>query len=454
MNGLTLAQWLERQETVHVRSIDLGLERVATVAGTLGITRPAYRVITVAGTNGKGSTVAYLESLLLAHGHRAGSLTSPHLLRYNERVRVDGSEASDEELVRAFDRIEAARGATTLTFFEYNTLAALLVFAERAVEVAVLEVGLGGRLDATNIIDADVAVLCSVGFDHRDWLGDTLDAIGAEKAGIFRARRPAVLGTPQMPASVYAAAERLGTPLVVAEREFCWAAEPSAGPRGAGPGGWTYRGLRVTLERLPAPALAGEIQLRNAATALAAYESLPGVRPLEARRAAEALRAVRLAGRFQTVQVPGAGGRVEWILDVSHNEPAAEVLAGNLRAHRPAGRTLAVCSILRDKDVEAIGRVVAPVIDEWIVCGTPGPRGSTAREVADRLAASVATPRLAESVAQGCELARAAARPGDRVIVFGSFVTVTAALEWLQSVGVGHGRLGRDPAHPDARELA
>ncbi len=429
----TLSEWLERQETVHVRSIDLGLERVATVARALDLTKPPYRVITVAGTNGKGSTVAHLEAVLLAQGHRVGSLTSPHLLRYNERVRVQGEEAGDDELVRAFDRIEAARGATTLTFFEYNTLAALVIFAERQVEVAVLEVGLGGRLDATNIVDADVAVLCSVGFDHRDWLGDTLDAIGAEKAGIFRPGRPAVLGTPQMPASVYAAAERLPARLVLAERDFSWSlGEP-----------WTYRGFRTPLEGLPPPALAGDIQYRNAATALAAYESLPGSRPLEAARVGAALRAVRLPGRFQTVRLPALGregAAVEWILDVSHNEPAAQVLEQNLRSRPAAGKTCAVCSILRDKDVEAVGRAVAPAIDEWILCAGEGPRSSTARELAERLKETVSAPRLAGSVGEGCALARSLARPGDRVVVFGSFVTITAALEWLGALaGSAHG---------------
>jgi dihydrofolate synthase / folylpolyglutamate synthase len=422
----TLSEWLERQETVHVRSIDLGLERVAAVARELDLTKPSYRVMTVAGTNGKGSTVAHLEAILLAHGYRAGSLTSPHLLRYNERVRVDGREAEDEELVRAFDRIEAARGATTLTFFEYNTLAALAIFAERGVDVAVLEVGLGGRLDAVNVVDADVAVLCSVGFDHRDWLGDTLDAIGAEKAGIFRPGRPAVLGSSQMPASVFAAAESAGVRLAIAERDFSWSTESDR---------WSYRGLASRLDGLPPPALAGRIQYRNAATALAAFELLAGPARLDLGRVAAALRAVRLPGRFQTVRLCGPRGdgadAVEWILDVSHNEPAAQVLEENLRASRPAGRTYAVCSILRDKDVEAIGRAIAPAIDAWILCGAPGARGSTAGELAARLAGSVSTPRLVDTVREGLNLARSLAAAGDRVVVFGSFTTVTSALEWL-----------------------
>ena len=206
----TLDEWLELQQSVHPRSIDLGLARVGKVARTLGIDKPKCPVITVAGTNGKGSVVAHSEALLRALGFSTGVFTSPHLVRYNERICVDGAEVPDEELVAAFDRIEAARGDTTLTYFEYNALAALLIFAERRVDVAVLEVGLGGRLDAANLIDADVGVVTSIGLDHRDWLGDTLDAIGREKAGIFRAGRPAVLGSPEMPASVYEVIAEVG----------------------------------------------------------------------------------------------------------------------------------------------------------------------------------------------------------------------------------------------------
>ncbi len=421
---MTLDEWLALQESVHARSIDLGLERVALVAGRLGLASPPYRVVTVAGTNGKGSTVTFLDAIARAAGHRTGLLTSPHLLRYNERVRVDGRQASDEQLIGVFERIERVRGTTTLTFFEYNTLAALLLFAESRVDVAVLEVGLGGRLDATNIVDADVGVLCSVGFDHRDWLGDTLEAIGAEKAGIFRERRPAVLGTPEMPSSVFAALERLGARPVVAERDFEWARRAQ---------GWTYRGLRTTLEPLALPALAGAIQLRNAATALAAYESLPQPRALERDAVSEALQSVRLPGRFDVRRLPGVrpGQEVEWILDVSHNEPAAHVLAQNLGARPVEGRTLAVCGFFRDKDVEAVGRALEPYIDEWILCTIGGARGSSAQDLANRLGTSAAHPVLAQSVAAGCSLARERARQTDRVLVFGSFATVGSALEWL-----------------------
>jgi dihydrofolate synthase / folylpolyglutamate synthase len=421
----TLAEWLAVQEQVHSRAIDLGLGRVGAVARTLEVERPAYRVITVGGTNGKGSTVATLEALALALGLRVGSLTSPHLLRYNERIRVDGREATDAELIDVFERIEAARAATTLTFFEYNTLAALLLFADRQVDVAALEVGLGGRLDAVNLVDADVAVVCSVGFDHRDWLGDTLEAIGAEKAGIFRAARPAVLGTPQMPASVYATIERLGARAVIAERQFSWQ---------IGAESWTYRGLAGEIARLPAPRLAGEIQYRNAATALAAIESLAAIAgpalhiPALSRDViAAALATVKVLGRFQIIP-----GSVEWILDVAHNEPAAQILKENLASRPSAGRTLAVCGILQDKDAAAIGGVLAGCVDVWIACALPGPRGGTAAQLAARFGSGIRVAEQASSVAEGCTVARRLARAGDRVLVFGSFSTVTAALEWLQ----------------------
>ena len=414
----TLDQWLALQESVHARSIDLGLERVARVAQALGLERPAYRIVTVGGTNGKGSTVAYLEALLQCSGQLTGALTSPHLHRYNERIHLGGREAADAALIGAFERIEEARGTTTLTFFEYNTLAALLLFADRKVDVAVLEVGLGGRLDATNVVAADVAVLCSVGFDHRDWLGDTLEAIGAEKAGIFRAGRPVVLGSPDMPHSVYAAIERLHSPTLIAERDFTW--EIAAGH-------WSYRGARLTLDELPPPPLAGGIQYRNAATALAALEALRETGALSRAQVAEAFGRVRLAGRFQILPGP-----VEWVLDVAHNEPAAQVLAENLRARPVPGRTHVVCGILRDKEAAAIGRALAAQVDEWILCTLPGARGGTAAELAERLGERIAPLILADSVATGCALARERAVPGDRVVVFGSFATVGAALEWLQ----------------------
>jgi dihydrofolate synthase / folylpolyglutamate synthase len=428
----SLAEWLALQEAAHPKSIDLGLARVGEVARRLGIDRPKSAVITVAGTNGKGSTVAHLEALWLAAGRSVGLFTSPHFLRYNERIRIDGVEVEDAAIVAAFERIEAARGATTLTFFEYNTLAALQLFAERGVELTLLEVGLGGRLDATNLVDADVSVVCSIGFDHRDWLGETLEEIGAEKAGIFRAGRPAVLGTARMPASVYSAIARLGAKPIVAERDFRWQLQPDSGE----PPRWGFRGARLSLADLPPSALAGSIQYRNAATALAALEALAidagsaaaaqVVAALDARTVAAALRRVRLAGRFQIVPGP-----VEWILDIAHNEPAAEVLAAQLKERPCQGRTLAVVGILGDKDAPAIVRALQPALDRWFLCGLEGPRGISAAELARRLEPIVHDPILADSVHAGCEAARTAARAGDRVVVCGSVHTVGPALEWL-----------------------
>jgi dihydrofolate synthase / folylpolyglutamate synthase len=428
----SLAEWLALQEAAHPKSIDLGLARVAAVARRLGVERPSAAVITVGGTNGKGSTAAHLEALLLAAGRSVGLFTSPHFLRYNERIRIDGADAADEQITGAFERIEAARGAVTLTFFEYNTLAALYLFAERRVEFALLEVGLGGRLDATNLVDADVSVVCSVGFDHRDWLGETLEEIGREKAGIFRAARPAVLGTARMPASVYATIERLGAKPIVAERDFFWRLH-SSGAQAR----WSYQGTRLHLTDLPPSALAGSIQYRNAATALAALEALAAAGPrvaaaepvlaaLTAPTVASALRRVRLAGRFQIVPGP-----VEWILDIAHNPPAAEVLASQLEERPCRGQTLAVVGILGDKDAPAIGAALATAVQRWFLCDLPGPRGIAAAELARRLQAVAHHPILAASVREACEAARDAARPGDRVVVCGSVHTVGPALEWL-----------------------
>ena len=397
----------------------MGLARVGSVARTLGVDKPAHRVITVGGTNGKGSTVAHLDALLRAAGVSTGMFTSPHFLRYNERIRVGGVEVGDDELIDAFERIDAARGSTTLTFFEFNALAALVIFADRRVDVAVLEVGLGGRLDAVNLVDADVGVVCSIGFDHRDYLGDTLELIGAEKAGIFRAGRPAVLSTPEMPASVYSVIDSIGARAVVAGRDFSWQVNG---------GRWSYRGLRVSLDDLPPSALAGSIQYRNASAALAAIESLDAGYTLNEQTVSHALNDVRLAGRFQVVPGP-----VEWILDIAHNEPAARVFAQHVQERHLAagGRTFAVVGILADKDAREIAAALAPVVDHWVLCALPGPRGSTAADLANRLRLAEEQVTLANSVEEGCEAARAATVAGDRVLVFGSVLTVGPALAWL-----------------------
>jgi dihydrofolate synthase/folylpolyglutamate synthase len=412
----SLADWLEQQQKSHPKAIDLTLSRVREVARRLDLLTPHFRVFTVGGTNGKGSTVAYLDALLRAAGLRCGRFTSPHLARYNERICVDGQEASDASLIESFERIDAVRGDITLTFFEYNALAALDQFRHAHVDVAVLEVGLGGRLDATNIIDADVAVICSIGLDHLDWLGDTLDDIGREKAGILRAGRPAVLGSTEMPASLWAAIDQVGAQAVVPGLDY------HARPQALG---WDFEFGEFALRGLPDPALAGVHQRGNAATALAALKCA-GVE-LEFCSVSEALRNVRLEGRFQRLSVCTEGGTVDWIFDVAHNVPAASGLAANMRA-LPRVRTIAVCGILGDKDIAGITAVLGAQIDAWIIVTLEGPRAVAPVELEHHLPARAVVLAYAADVARGCRMAREAARPGERVLVFGSFLTVGPAL--------------------------
>jgi len=417
----SLAEWLEQQQRSHPSAIDLSLSRVREVARRLDLLEPGYRVITVGGTNGKGSTVACLDAMLRAAGLRCGRFTSPHLARYNERICVDGIEASDSRLIEAFGRIDAARADITLTFFEYNALAALDLFRLSDVDVAVLEVGLGGRFDATNIVDAHVAVVCSIGIDHVDWLGNTLEAIGREKAGIFRNGRPAVLGSADVPRSVWAAIEEVGARAVVPGRDYeFWSGEA----------GWNFEYGAFSLRDLPPPALAGIHQMANAATALAAITALGGIELTHA-NVSQALRAVRLPGRFQRVP-----GDVEWIFDVAHNVPAALGLAANLRT-LPRARTIAVCGILGDKDVQGITAALSADIDAWVLVTLDGPRALTTHDLARHLPGDARILAHAADVAAACRVARDAAQPGDRILVFGSFLTVGPALEFLGPEFVG-----------------
>lgn len=418
MRFTDLQSWLDWQESLHPKSIDLGLGRVRAVLAQMGFGRPAPCVLTVGGTNGKGSVCAYLEAMLQSAGYQSGCFTSPHLQRYNERIRVGGRCMTDTQIVEAFARIDAARAGSSLTFFEWSALAALSMFDAAGVDVAVLEVGLGGRLDAVNAVDADVAAVVSVGLDHCEWLGTTVDAIAREKAGIFRAGRPAVFGSRRMPVAVADAAQskharlsRLGVDFDFVER----------------PDGWDYVGLGSRRRGLPLPGIVGAAQLANAATALAVLESAePGVLvPDEA--VCAGLAQARLAGRFQVV-----GEKPEWVLDVAHNPDAARVLADGLAARRQPDRTIAVCGILADKDVEGIAAALGGVVNVWIAAGLHGPRAQSPQVLAARLqAVTAATVTPAADVAAGCDAARRIARPGDRVVVFGSFQTVGPALAWL-----------------------
>jgi dihydrofolate synthase / folylpolyglutamate synthase len=416
-----LEDWLDWQQRLHPATIELGLERVSRVLGRTGWRPPRVPVITVGGTNGKGSCVALLDAMLRAGGWRIGTFTSPHLLDYRERIRIDGSKASAASLVAAFERITDALGPDTLTFFEFNTLAALLVFETAGPDALVLEVGLGGRLDAVNLVDPTVAVIVSIGLDHMDWLGPDIESIGREKAGIFRPGSPAVFGTPQPPASIRARAREIAAPLLVRGTDFDGCA--------ADAGCWNYlvEG-RVERASLPVPALPGPVQVANAATALAALDALSDRLPLSRAAIDAGLRSVRLAGRFQRVSDPRG---FEWILDVAHNPAAAATLADNLRALPVTGRTLAVCGMLGDKDVTGVIAALRDSIDEWLAASSEGPRAIDAVELVRRALSAGVTLQPAGTVPEAMNRAASLARPGDRVVVFGSFHTVGPALASL-----------------------
>lgn len=419
MRFATLDQWLAWQESLHPRAIDLGLERVQGVAAALGVGRFEVPVVTVGGTNGKGSCVALLESILRAGGYRVGAFTSPHLVRYHERIRIDGREITDAQVLDAFARIDAARGATSLTFFEFNTLAALLTFHAARLDAILLEVGLGGRLDAVNIVDADVALLTSIGLDHCDWLGSTREEIGREKAGIFRRGRPAVLGAPPIPDSVRESARRIGALLREPGADYFYARRNDT---------WDWHNARTRHDALPLPALVGRPQLDNAAAVLAVLEELRAPLPVARQALLAGLESVELPGRFQRVP-----GRIEWILDVAHNPDAAVRLADTLEALSAHPRTIAITGILRDKDARAIVAALAPHVAQWIAVDLPGPRGMTGAQLRELCAASGdARWSTASSVADACARASVAGDDGDRILVFGSFLTVGPALEWLK----------------------
>ena len=376
---------------------------------------PTFPVFTVAGTNGKGSTCALLGAMLGAAGYRVGNYYSPHLLRYNERVRVDGEEASDDDLVAAFAAIEAARGEEQLTYFEFATLAAMWHFIRVGVDCAVLEVGLGGRLDAVNVWDADCAIVTTIGLDHTEYLGDTREAIAREKAGVYRGARPAICVDPDPPTTLLAHATEIGADLLCIGRDFRYQRQERQ---------WSFAGPAMRLSGLPMPALVGEHQLQNAAGVIAALGTLRERLPVSAGAIREGLTNVSLAGRFQVLP-----GRPMVILDVAHNAHAAGILARNLRAIPPTGRTHAVFSILSDKDAAATVAELGDLIDVWWVTGLAGPRGRRAEELAAEVADVV--PGRVETAASPVEAWRRV-REGlgddDKVVVFGSFLTVAEVL--------------------------
>ena len=396
---LSLERWLRRLEKQHPRSIELGLDRVNSVYERLHAGKPGRQVITVAGTNGKGSNVAYTSALASACGWRCGSYTSPHLIRFNERIVIDGEPVTDFELCRVFEEIQAALNDVSLTYFEHTTLAALVLFSRADLDLAILEVGLGGRLDAVNIIDPDVSVITSIGLDHQDWLGDDREQIGFEKAGIMRPATPVICGERDLPDSVRQRAAELAAPLSI---------------------------IGIDYQHADArPVMAGDAQKGNLATAVAALEALPEPSALTAAHIATAA-GVIVPGRFQKIsEAPDV------FIDVAHNLQAAQQLACCIKASACNGKRWLVLGILADKQVEAVARCLDSLADEWCFASLTGPRAQTGQQLEERLSGHLSAPsRSFESVGKAIEQVMAEAVEEDQVIIFGSFLTVTEAFQY------------------------
>jgi dihydrofolate synthase/folylpolyglutamate synthase len=416
MRFATLDEWLAWQETLHPKSIDLGLRRVRQVALAMQLQQPQPFTLTVAGTNGKGSTVALLDAMLRAAGYRVGAYTSPHLLRYNERVRVNGVCAEDAALCESFQRIDEARGDISLSFFEFGTLAALDWFAQSELDVQILEVGLGGRLDAVNLIHPDAALIASIAIDHRDWFGDSREAIALEKAGILRSGKPAIIGDPQPPASLLNFAHKEGIAISRLGVEFGYQRRDDT---------WDWQGLGTGLEQLPFPALSGEHQLRNASAAIQLLRSVAQHRPVSEAAIRDGLQMVKLAGRFQYFEGP-----VPVLLDVAHNPEAAGILAGYLRERFPDRRIHAVFAVMRDKDIAGIIQPLAGLVEHWYLAPVAFARAATVPElksVFDSLSVEPVSSGFATAT-EAIATARENAPPDSLLVVFGTFLLVSEFL--------------------------
>ena len=423
----TLADWLEYIERVHPKSIEMGLERLRAVASRLDL-KLQCKVITVAGTNGKGSTCAMLESILLAAGYKVAAYIKPHLIRFNERARVNGREVRDELLIREFEAVEAARGETALTYFEFSTLAILRCFQQADVDIAILEVGMGGRLDAVNLIDADCSIVTAIDIDHAEYLGGTREAIGWEKANVYRAGKPAICSDPSPPESLQAYAKSIGADLWLFGRDFNYSGDRLQ---------WTYGGRSQRRGGLAYPALRGANQLLNASGVLAALEALRDSIHVPAQAVRQGLALVELPGRFQVL-----AGKPTIVLDVGHNPHAAGHLAQNLDQMGFFPYTWAVLGMMREKDVGAVIRHLKTRIDHWFLTDQPGARGAKAEELKQALIREGVEPgpehqiETFASPTEAFDAARGRVAENDRILVFGSFITVGQIMAHLERQGV------------------
>ena len=416
-SGAPLSDWLTWLETLSPKEIDLGLERVQVLLERLGLQSPQHLLL-VAGTNGKGSSVAMADALLRALGKRVGAYTSPHIHRYNERIVVHGEVASDAQIIAAFEQVEAVRGDVALTYFEYGTLAAAVIFAQAELDVWILEVGLGGRLDASNAFMPTASLITNVSLDHCDWLGNDVETIAAEKAGVMRADLPTVFGDDPAPKSVCQHADAVNARLLLAGREFDVAFRAD--------GRWDWRGPSATLKALRVPGLVGEFQVRNAAAVLALLDAAGLADNMDAQLVNAVLPSLRLTGRLQRRRVDG----VEWIFDVAHNPAAAQAFAASLALLEPAGETIAIVGLLADKDVRGMISPLLDAVDRWIAVTAGNDRAVAANELARQIASLSGKPCLvAETFADAVENARRSASENDRILVTGSFYTVGPVLD-------------------------
>ncbi len=415
-----LEEWLAWQEELHFTAIELGLDRCTAVAEKMDLLHPSFTIISVAGTNGKGSSVTMLGSILSNSGYKTGCYTSPHLIRYNERITLGGVEVSDEMLCESFNRIDQARGNISLTYFEFGTLAALDLFHQANIDVAVLEVGLGGRLDAVNCFDADVALISSIDLDHMQWLGMDRESIAYEKAGIFRANKPAICSDPHPPATILEHAEAIAADLYIPGRDFNYQLSDDH---------WSWQWGTVVYENLPRPSQYNSCQVQNAAGVLMVLDKLKSILPVDSRAIEKGLEDFSLTGRFQMLTEG-----IQTILDVAHNNQAAKTLVHNLQQFPNSGKTHVIIGMLKDKDKKAVLKELMEIADYWHAVTIATTRGDSSETLrSELLELGVTTPiSVSETVADAFLKIQNETGMHDRIVVTGSFLTVGEAIRYLK----------------------
>ena len=415
----SIDKWLHWQESLHFTAIELGLERCRRVANNMGLLNPSYNVISVAGTNGKGSSIIMLDRILRNAGYKIGRYTSPHLLRYNERICINGNEATDTELCESFDRIDRARGDISLTYFEFGTLAALDLFRQHSIQLAILEVGLGGRLDAVNILDADISLITSIDIDHQEWLGNSRESIGREKAGIFRNLAPAICSEPNPPQSLLDCSEALGTPISILGSDYQFNLINDT---------WSWSTKDTCIERLPRPMKYCDFQIQNASGVLMLLAKIQDEYPVSTENIKQGLSSFRLEGRFQII--PGA---IPKILDVAHNRESIKALVDNLKVIPCYGKTHIILGMLKDKDHQRVIKELIEITDTWHFVSISQDRGIEAKILTSELKALGRLENISEysNVEEALDKIHKLSMPDDRIIITGSFYTVGAAIRYL-----------------------